>query len=63
LEISGCASCKHGVDGRQQIRCDGSFEDKSIGPRFNRSELRILFLVDAKSDQLQPWEPAPDSAN
>ena len=63
LEMSRCASCKHGVDGGEQIRCDGSFEDKSIGSRFNRRQLRILFLVDAESDQLQLREMAADSAN
>ncbi len=52
LEMSGCASRKHGVDGGEQIRRDGSFEDKSIGPRFNRRELGVLFVVDAESDQL-----------
>ena len=61
--MSRCASRKHGVDGEKQIRCDGSFEDKSIGPRFNRRELGILFVVDAESDQLQLREMAPDSAN
>ncbi len=61
--MSRCASRKHGVDGEKQIRCDGSFEDESIGPRFNRRELGILFVVDAESDQLQLREAAPDSAN
>jgi len=63
VEISRCASCKYGVDGGQQIRCDGSFEDEAIGSRFNRRELRILLLVDAESDQFQRREMAPDSAH
>jgi hypothetical protein len=63
VELSRCASCKHGVDGGQQIRCDGSFEDEAIGSRFNRRELRILLLVDAESDQFQRREMAPDSAH
>jgi hypothetical protein len=61
--MSRCASRKHGVDGGEQICCDGSFEDKCIGSRFNRRELRILFLVDAESNQLQLREMAPYSAN
>ena len=63
LEMSRCASRKHSVDGGEQIRRDGSFEDKSIRSRFNRRELRILFRVDAESDQLKLREMAPDSAN
>ncbi len=61
--MSRCASRKHGVDGGEQIRRDGSFEDKCIGSRLNRGQLRILFLVDAESDQLQLREMAPHSAN
>ena len=38
-------------------------EDKCTGSRFNRRQLRILFLVDAESDQLQLREIAADSAN
>ena len=44
-KMSRCASRKHGVDGGEQIRRDGSFEDKCIGSRLNRGQLRILFLV------------------
>jgi hypothetical protein len=63
LEMSRCASRKHDVDGGEQIGSDGPFEDISIGSRFDRPELRILFLVDAECDQLQSREMAPDSAN
>jgi hypothetical protein len=63
LEMSRCASRKHDVDGGEQIGSDGPFEDISIGSRFDRRELRILFLVDAECDQLQSREMAPDSAN
>ena len=58
--MSGCASRNHGVNGREQIRCDGSFEDKSIGSRCDRGEFRILFVVDAESDQLQFRELAAE---
>ena len=61
--MSRRASCKHGVDCGEQILCDGSFEDKSIGSRFNRRQLHILLLVNAESDQLQLREMAADSAN
>jgi hypothetical protein len=62
-KLSDCVPRKHSVDGGEQIGCDGSFEDKSVGSRLNRRELRILFLVDAESDQLEVREMAPDSAN
>ena len=61
--MSDCASCKHGVDGGEQIRCDRLFEDKSIGSRFNHRQLCILFLVDAENNQLQLRELAADSAH
>ena len=48
------------VDGGEQIRSDGSLEDKSIGSRFNHRQLRILFLVDAENDQLQLREMTAD---
>jgi hypothetical protein len=59
---SRCASPKHGVDSGEQIRCDGSFGDKSVGSCFNRRQLHTLFSVDAESDQLQLRETVPDSA-
>src|SRR6185437_11013745 len=62
-KMSCCASGKYDIDRGQQVRCDGSFQDKSIGSRFNRRQLCILFLVDAENDQLQLREMATDSAN
>src|SRR6516164_7547317 len=49
---SCCAFRKHRVDGGEQIRCDGSLEDVSIGFGCDRRQLHVLFRMDAESDQL-----------
>ena len=48
LEMSCCGPREHRVDCGEQIHRDGSFENKSIGARVNRRQLRVLFLVDAE---------------
>lgn len=60
---SRCVSAKRGIDSGKQIRCDGCFGDKSVGSCLNRRQLHTLFSVDAKSDQLQLRELAPDTAD